>query len=541
MDTRLAEHAPGVIKVITSKNALMLHQPESGSSDAPKLGEKDMLPLQSERINYDGQYIAIVLAKTFEQAEFAASLIKPEYIEDKPAVDIEQVRSTMYQPKSFLGREIQFNRGDAESAFKEAEVTVSHTYTTPVYHHNAMEPHATLAQWDGDELTVYDSTQSVLGNKNAIAQLMGIPPEKVRLISHFVGGGFGSKGFMWPNSVLAPMAAKIAGRPVKIVLSRQQMFSGNGRRARTIQEINLGATRDGKLTAVKHNVITESSFVDEFTEPAGIATPMLYTSPNLHVQHNLVRLNRGTPCPMRAPGEAPGTFALEVAIDELAYKLDLDPVDLRLINYGEKNPQDGKEWSAKNLRECYLQGKEAIGWTGRNPVPGHTREGKYLVGYGMATATYPANRSAASAKVTLFANGHAQVEVCSQDIGTGTYTIMAQIAGETLGLPIERISSKLGDSNLPKGPGSGGSQTSASIGPPIRAAAIGVLAKVIQPAVNDDNSPLYKIPEENIIVSDGKLHLISNPDKWESYERLLKRNGISKIEDEIQQFRRRKG
>jgi xanthine dehydrogenase YagR molybdenum-binding subunit len=533
IDTHIAENAPGVIKVITYKNSLMLHQPDSSGDSGAKLGEKDMLPLQSERIHYDGQHIAIVVAETFEQAEYAASLVKVDYNEGAPALDIEQVISTMYQPKAYLGRDIQFKKGDADEALKNAQVSLKQTYGTPVYHHNAMEPHATVAEWNGDELTVYDSTQSVMGSKNAIAQLLGIPAEKVRLISLFVGGGFGSKGFMWPHSVLAPMAAKITGRPVKIALSRQQMFSGNGRRARTIQEISLGAGQDGKLSAVKHNIITESSFVDEFTEPAGIATPILYNTPALQVQHNLVRLNRGTPAPMRAPGEAPGTYAYEAALDELAYELKIDPVELRLINYADKEPQEGKEWSAKNLRECYEQGREAIGWASRSPAPGSMRDGRYLVGYGMATATYPANRLPATARITIYADGHAQVECCSQDIGTGTSTIMAQIAGATLGLPVERVIPKLGDSKLPKGPGSGGSQTSASIGPAIRAAAIGALNKVIQLAAGDQRSPLYGADVDDVMVENGRLHLKNDPGKGETYSHILRRNGTDKVEDEI--------
>lgn len=532
IDTAAAESAPGVIKVITSKNALMLHQPDSQDPNSGKLGEKDMLPLQSERIHYDGQHIAIVVAETFEQAEYGASLIKVDYHEDKPLIDIEDNIDKAYQPKSFLGRQIQFQRGDADAAMDNADVHLTKTYYTPVYHHNPMEPHATIAHWNGDELTVYDSTQSVLGYKNCIAQLLGIPAEKVRLISLFVGGGFGCKGFMWPHSVLAPMAAKIAKRPVKIVLSRQQMFTSNGRRARTIQEISLAAKNDGKLTAIKHNIITESSFVEEFVEPAGIATPILYTSPNMHVQHNLVRLNRGTPCPTRAPGEAPGMFAMEMAMDELAYKLGIDPVQLRLINYADKNPQDGKQWSGKNLKECYERGAAAIGWANRNPTPRSMREGNSLVGYGMATATYPANRSPASAKVILYANGHAVVECCSQDIGTGTYTIMAQIAADTLGLPVERVKARLGDSKLPKGPNSGGSQTSASIGPPIRAAALGVIAKLAKMETRNQASPLYGSSEENIVSGKGGLHDKNDPNRRVSYAHVLERHGLTHIEEE---------
>ena len=533
LDTSLAEKAPGVIKVISYKNALLLHQPESGTPDAVKLGEKDMLPLQSERINYDGQHIAIVVAETFEQAEYAVSQLKIIYDEDTPVIEIEEHIDSAYQPKSFLGRQVQFNRGAEKVVPRASAVSFKQTYKTPVYHHNPMEPHATIAEWKGDELTVYDSTQTVIGNKNAIAQQLGIPAEKVHLISLYVGGGFGCKGFTWPNSVMAAMAAKITGRPVKIVLSRQQMFTCNGRRARTIQDVAFGADKGGKLEAVHHNITTETSFVDEFVEPAGTATPILYATRDLHVQHNLVRLNRGTPCPMRAPGEAPGTFAFESALDEFAYQLGMDPIELRLANYAEKNPQDGKEWSSKYLKECYEQGAAQIGWNGRNARPRSMKQGKWLIGYGMATSTYPANRSPASAKVKIYADGNAVVECCSQDIGTGTYTIMAQITAETLGLPVEKITAKLGDSKLPKSPNSGGSQTSASIGPAIRAAAIGAMSKVLDLIANDKKSPLEGAGDSDIVGMNGGIYLKNDSTRGETYAAILHRHNLDKVEDEV--------
>src|ERR1700743_3656792 len=261
-----------------------------------------------------------------------------------------------------------------------------------------MEPHATTAEWVGKKLTLYDSTQSVVGSKNAIATMLGSSPDDVRLYSYFIGGGFGSKGFTWPHSVMTPMAAKQVGRPVKIVLSRQQMFTSNGHRSRTIQQISLGAGKDGKLVAVKHLTTSETSFVDEFVEQAGVATKMIYEVPNLDVTHSIVRLNKGTPCPTRAPGEAPGTFALEVAMDELAYKLNMDPIKLRLVNYADTHEQKKKPFSEKSLKECYERGAAAIGWTNRKTEPGTLKENGYLVGYGMSPAPYPANRRASTAE-----------------------------------------------------------------------------------------------------------------------------------------------
>lgn len=363
IDTSAAEKLKGVLGVMTYKNAMSLHTLSGGDPQGGKFAEKDLLPLQSDRIFYNGQCIAVVIAETFEIAEHAASLIKVAYNEEKPVLDINQPEAGMYQPKQVFGSDAQVKRGDADTGMSNASVTIEYTYNTPVYHHNAMEPHATTAVWEGENLTVYDATQSVFGNKNAISSILGLQKENVRLISPFIGGGFGSKGFMWANSLLAPMAAKLVNRPVKIALQRtEQMFTCAGRRSFTIQKIGLGTDKAGKLTSVKHETTSETSFVDEFVEYGGIATKMLYETPNLDITQNLVRLNKGTPCPTRAPGEAPGTYAFEAAMDELAEKLNIDPVQLRLINYAKKNPVDGHEWSSKNLKECYEKGAQSIGW-----------------------------------------------------------------------------------------------------------------------------------------------------------------------------------
>jgi xanthine dehydrogenase YagR molybdenum-binding subunit len=535
IDSHAAEALPGVIAVITHKNSMSLHTLSGGSDPGQgKFGEKDLLPLQSDRIFYDGQHIAIVVAETFQIAEHGASLIKVEYETEKPVYEIEQAIGDAFQPASALGGgEAQTHRGDAGKAMQEAAVKIEQTYITPVYHHNAMEPHATTAEWNGKKLTLYDSTQSVVGSKNAIAQILGVQADDVRLFSYFIGGGFGSKGFTWAHSVMAPMAAKHVGRPVKIVLSRQQMFTANGHRSRTIQQISLGAGKDGKLTAVRHLTTSETSFVDEFVEQAGVATKMIYDVPNLDVTHSIVRLNKGTPCPTRAPGEAPGTYALEVAMDELAAQLNMDPVALRLVNYADKHPQTGQPWSEKHLKECYERGARAIGWSQRNPVPRSMKEGDLLVGYGMATATYPANRSASSAKIQLFADGHAVVYCATQDIGTGTYTILTQIAAEGLGLPMASVQCKLGDSKLPKGPNSGGSQVSASAGGAVWAAALTLKSKAIQLAIADKRSPLFGQSEDSVQAGGGRIFIANSPGTGETYRQLLARKDMPVLETEI--------
>jgi xanthine dehydrogenase YagR molybdenum-binding subunit len=490
-----------------------------------------LLPLQNDRVFYGGQHIAVVVAETFEQAEHAAATIKVDYEQQTPAVGIEQNIASAYKPAAGLGgAETQTKRGDAEAALRSANIKIDETYTTPVYHHNAMEPHATLAEWKGDELLVYDATQSVMGVKGLLTAMLGIAPEKVRVVAEYIGGGFGSKGFTWGNTILAAMAAKQFNRPVKLVLSRQQVFSTAGRRTQTIQKIGLGADQTGKLSAIKHATTSETSFVDEFVEVAGVQTSMLYSSPNVGVSHELVRLNRGTPCPTRAPGEAPGTYALEVAMDELAYKLNMDPMQLRLVNYADMEEQKKKQFSSKNLKECYQRGAEAIGWSNRNAKPGITREGKYLVGYGMATATYPANRGASAAKAIIFADGHAEIECGTQDIGTGTYTIVAQIAADALSLPVDKVKAKLGDSKYPKGAQSGGSQVTASVGPAVRAAALDVINKLINMAIADSASPLHGQKAEDIIADNGMLYLKNNRDKKEMYTQILNRKGLDKLE-----------
>ena len=531
IDVQLAKKMPGVIGVMTSENAMMLHFPQGSDPGAGKFAEKDLLPLQSDRIFYGGQDIAVVVAETLEQAEQAAATIKVEYDVQPAVIGFEKNFPTAYKPAAGLGgAETQTKRGEAEIALQTAAVKIDETYTTPVYHHNAMEPHATIAEWKGDNLTVYDASQSVMGVKSLLSSMLGIPAAKVQVYSLFIGGGFGSKGFTWPNTFLAPMAAKQFNRPVKIVISRQQAFFVAGRRTQTSQKIALGADKSGKLSAIKHATTSETSFVDEFVETAGVATSMIYSSPNIDVSHELVRLNRGTPCPMRAPGESVGMYSLEVAMDELADKLKIDPVQLRLINYADTEEQKKKEFSSKNLKECYRRGADSIGWKNRSLQPGTTKEGKYLVGYGMATATYPANRSASSAKATIFADGHAEILCGTQDIGTGTYTVMTQVAADAFGLPITKVNVKLGNSSYPKGAQSGGSQVSASVGPPIRAAALGALSKLVKLAVADSSSPLHGYLEPEIVADNGRIFLKNDISKGETYTALLTRKGMDKIE-----------
>ncbi|WP_419800759.1 xanthine dehydrogenase family protein molybdopterin-binding subunit [Mucilaginibacter sp.] len=529
-NTATAEKVPGVIGILTYKNSMQLHSPSSSDPGGGRYAEKDLLPLQNDRVYYNGQMIAVVMAETLEQAEHASHLVKVEYMPEEPVINLEKNIGKAYKPdKAPTGAETQVSRGNAEDALKSASLKIEQSYTTPVYHHNAMEPHATIALWQGDTVLFYDATQSVAGTKTLMSAMLGVPKDKVRVISYYIGGGFGSKGFSWPNTVVSAMCAKLVNRPVKLVLSRQQLFTTAGRRSQTIQKIGLGSDQSGKLSAIKHETTAETSFVDEFVETAGVATPMIYSSPNVDVSHSLVRLNKGTPCPMRAPGEAPGTYALEVAMDELAYQSGIDPIQLRLINYADQDEQKHKEFSSKNLKECYRKGAEMIGWSNRNPKPGSMKEGKMLVGFGMATATYPANRSASSAKAVLFADGHVEVMCATQDIGTGTYTIMTQAAADAFGLPVDKIKMKLGDSEYPKGANSGGSQVTASVGPAIRAASLGTVNKVVKMVIADVKSPLHGLKEEEVIAQNGGIYSKVKPSVGELYTDILKRQGMQDV------------
>jgi xanthine dehydrogenase YagR molybdenum-binding subunit len=354
-------------------------------------------------------------------------------------------------------------------------------------HHNPMEPHATIARWDGDQLTVWTATQGISSAQTALAGQFGIDPKNVRVICPYVGGGFGCKGNTWPPATLAAMAAKVVGKPVRLVVTRAQMFTSNGYRPRTVQKLRFAADADGRLVSMRHDGFAQMSLpaLGEFAEPVGLATEMLYDCPNVAVTHRLVATNASLPTYMRAPGLASGNFALESAIDELAVALHMDPLEFRLRNHAEIDPHENKPYASKALRACYQQGADAFGWSRRSHEPRSMREGNYLVGWGMATSTYPTHRMPASAKVRVGANGTALIQSGTQDIGTGTYTVMSQIAADTLGMKVDRIQFELGDSNFPHAPVSGGSMTVASVGPAVLAACEAMRDKLLDLALND--------------------------------------------------------
>ena len=468
IDAREAEAAPGVVLVLTHRNAPKL--PKAGRAAVNPPAGREISVLQLEGVRYNGEPIAVVVADTFEHARDAASRVKVSYERTPAQLDFEAAKRDLHRPEKAGRSPPDKSWGNADKAIAEAEVRLDATYTTPYELHNPMEPHGTVARWEGEKLTLWDSTQYVSGVRETVSKTLGIPAENVRVVSPFVGGGFGCKGSTWSHVVLAAMAAKAAGRPVKLVLERPQMFGPVGGRPRTEQHVVLGATRDGRLVGLRHDVISHTSRFEDFVEPSAQPTRALYACPNGATTHRLVKLDLGTPTFQRAPGESTGTFAIECAMDELAEKLGLDPVELRLRNHADTEPDTGQPWSSKKLRECYADAAKRFGWERRNPRPRSMRDGNILVGWGMATATYPAHLMPSQASATLMPDGIVVVRAGTQDIGTGTYTVMTQVAADALAVPVDLVRFELGDTRLPKAPISGGSMTVSSVGPAVQAA-----------------------------------------------------------------------
>ncbi|PYX48450.1 MAG: acylaldehyde oxidase, partial [Acidobacteria bacterium] len=377
MDTAEAERAAGVIAVLKPGNAPKVAKPEDRIS-----------LLQDNLIHYNNQPIAVVVAESLHQAHYAASLIRTQYKQETPKLDFIAGFPSSY-PGSHTGIPGDLSFGDVDGGLQQAEIKIDQIYTTPIQHHNPMEPHATIAQWDGDKLMLHDASQHISGVQETLAKIFGIPKSNVHVVSWFVGGGFGCKGQIWSHVVLAAMAAKQTNRPVKLVLERPQMFGPVGARPRTHQRVTLGATREGKLTAIRHEVHAHTSVIEDYLESSAFPTRVMYSCPNVATIHRLVPLNLGTPTYMRAPGVATGTYAVEVAMDELAYELKMDPLQLRLLNYTEVDPHIKVSFTEKNLRECYTRASERFGWSKRNHEPRSMRDGQHLIGWGMATETYP--------------------------------------------------------------------------------------------------------------------------------------------------------
>ena len=497
IDTAAAEKMPGVLLILTHENI--------GESPAGRSGISEGRRILSDNIvNYWGQYVALAVAETFEQAQAAAAAVRVQYDARKP-----NVSTALGDPN--ITPNLASKRGDTDSAFPSAPVQVDQTYGTPVETHNPMEMHASIAVWDGANFTLYESSQNVDGFLNSFSAALGVPKDNVRVISRFIGSGFGGKLSPWPNSILAATAARKLNRPVKVSVSRKQMFTSTGHRPLTEQRMRIGATPDGKLISLQQDYRNHSSIGDNVRENCGEATPLLYSVPNLQVTSAIVKRNVGTPAPMRGPGAVPGLFAVESAMDELAIKLKMDPVELRLRNDTLTDESNGKPFSSRHYKECLQIGAEKFGWSGRNPAVGSMRKGDVILGWGVAGASWGAGCRGCEATVVLKDDGTAHVSSATQDIGTGTYTVMAQIVSDRTGIPVDKIDVVLGDSSLVPGPGSGGSTATASIIPAVADGADAAVKSLLTIATQTSGSPFFQQDPATLTVSGGRVHAAAKP------------------------------
>lgn len=464
IDVTAAQKAPGVLKIITHENALKL-QPRPDVTTENRMTRSNPV-LQNTMIHCYGQYIGIVIAETYEQARQAARLVKVSYKKEVPKIDFEEQVKAAYKPPVInAGYPTDTSWGNIEEGLKQAAVVVDETYETPIEHHHPMEPHATIAFFTGEKLTVYESTQMLGPTKEAIANTFGIPKENIQVISPYIGGGFGSKLQPREHLMLTVMAAKMLDRPVKTAITRQMMQTNVGLRQRNRQHLRAGASQDGQLQALAHETVTHTSVDEEFVEQTGVISRMMYAVPNSLVTHRVFTTHIQVPRWTRAPGETPGSFALESAMDEMAHRLKMDPVEFRIKNEPATNPENGKPWASRSLVQCLQTGAQQFGWDKRNRQPGSLKNGHWLVGHGMASASRGAPFRETSARVRITQKNKdtsATVEMAATDIGTGSYTIIAQTAAEKLGLPVEKVTVKIGDTAFPPTPGSGGSWGGAS-------------------------------------------------------------------------------
>ncbi|MEH2213176.1 xanthine dehydrogenase family protein molybdopterin-binding subunit [Nostoc sp.] len=532
IDTQAAEVAPGVIAILTHLNAPQI-APARVTLDSASQGGgagEQYIPLQDDLIHYSGQHIGVVVAETLEQADRAASLVKVRYEEEPPTVTMQEAMERAFPPDNVWGKPPDIVQGDLVKGLADAAVGIDQTYTTAMQHHNAIEPHGTIAVWSGDFLTLYEPTTWVYGIRNAVAEWLQMPREKIRVIQQFVGGSFGYKGPAWTHVVLTAIAARQVNRPVKLVLTRRQEFAGVGYRPLIQHHIQLGATATGQLTALTHHAIARTStFDNRVVAPVERTSRKIYACPNITTTYRLAPSNLSGPYTMRGPGETPGLFAIESAMDELAYALQIDPIELRLRNHADVDPETGDPWSSKSLKECYRQGAERFGWHQRNPQPGSMRNGDRLVGWGMATMAYDARFSGTTASAQLFADGNVLVQSSTCDPGTGVYTIMQQIAADTLGLSVASIRFQLGDTQMPEAPVAAGSKTTASVGSAVYAATTSLQRKLLNLAFNNPNSPLYGHTEAEVTVDNGRCYLKDNPTQGQTYVEILQQHQMESI------------
>jgi xanthine dehydrogenase YagR molybdenum-binding subunit len=521
LNTSAAEAAPGVVLVMTYRNAPRM-KPAPVFLTADKAAGGDDLPImQDDLIHWNGQPIAIVLAETQEQADHAKSLIGATYEAEPASTSFAAAKAQGCEPGSFLGEPLKLEIGDAEAALAAAPYKVDIAYNTPRHNHNAIEPHAATLAWDGDELTIHDCSQCVSHIAWSLAQVFGIEEKQIHVTAPYVGGGFGSKT-LWQHQILAAAASRLAGHPVRVALSREGVYRIVGGRTVTEQRVAIGAQADGRFDALIHTGATAMTPHNALPEPFILPARSAYAAGSFKLDVEVAKMDILANSFMRAPGEAVGTFGLECAVDELAEKLGMDPVELRIRNEPEKDPTSGKPFSSRHIVEAYRAGAERFGWNRRNPKPGTCREGEWLVGMGCATATHPYYRMpGGAARITLTGDGHATVAIAAHEMGMGTATVQTQVTAERLGLPLEQVSFLYADSSLPGTVLAGGSQQTASIGAAVIAAQRALVAELLKLAGND--SPLAGLKPEEVGGLNGGLCKLDEPERCESYASILAR------------------
>jgi xanthine dehydrogenase YagR molybdenum-binding subunit len=527
LDVEAARRHPGVVEVMTPANRPKLAE-DPDAKLHPFMFRLDLL--QNDEVRYANQAIAVVIAETLEAATEGAALLSPRYEVQLARIGLDASES--FAPAAVgVGNPSEMRRGDVEAGLVAASQRIDATYETPIQYHNAMEPHAIVAAWDGDALSIDTPSQGMAMAQGRIAGLFGITPENIHIRSPFLGGGFGSKGLISGPQLLGILAARLVGRPVKLVLRREHMYGPVGHRSASRQRLRIGVDGDGRLTAIDHRARIASSTFDDFFEPAADASHTLYASPAIATSHEAVRLDIGTPLFMRAPGEATGSIALESAIDEAAHACGMDPLAFRLKNYADVEPISGKPFSSKALRECYAQGSERFGWARRPLAPGQMRDDAgFLVGWGMGTATFPALMFAAEARASVRRDGSGLMEIGAHDMGQGAWTALAQIAADGLGLDLAQVEFRSGTSDLPDAGIAGGSAHTATAGMAIHNAGAAVIAKLADLATGDERSPLFGAGNAGFVARNGRLFRRDDESRSESYSDILNRAGLAQIE-----------
>jgi xanthine dehydrogenase YagR molybdenum-binding subunit len=527
--------AEGVLAILTHENlAKIASQPPLLPSlvGGPAPGET-FFPMQDEVVHYAGQPVALVVADGHERAHHAASLMKVEYERSPSITTIDEGRDSAYEPERLFGglMPARSERGDVESALAQAEVRIDASYRCAANHHNPMEAPSTTAVWEGDRLTIYDSCMGIRAVQLTVAALLGIPLSKIRVIAQFTGGSFGSKAMVWPHVTLAAMAARHVRRPVRLALTRPQMFTATGQREEQEQRITLGATSEGRLVAIRHEKLSITSHFDDWAEPATGTSAQLYACPNFLGLHRLIRGNTMTPTFTRGPGESVGSFVLETAMDELANEIGVDPVELRVQDQAPADP-NGNPWSSSGLTECLRRGAEGFGWDSRAREPRSRRDGDWLIGTGMAAAGYPIPLFMPTqyARARMYADGSAVVETGTQEFGTGVGTMMTQVGADALGLSVESVGFRAGDTDLPLSSSAVGSAGATMVSAAVHAAATQLRDQLVAMAVGDERSPLHGADPAAVDVRDGRMTVIDEPASGETYGELLQRNRMTYAE-----------